>query len=59
MLDYLNKLLPLIRPGGLIISHNMNSVDKEYLDALTANPDLETIIHNQQLGGVGVTLKKL
>ncbi len=57
-LDYLNKLLPLVRPGGLIISHNINSMDQDYLDALTTNPDLETIIQNQSSGGVGVTLKK-
>ncbi len=23
--DYLNKLLPLVKPGGLIIAHNMNA----------------------------------
>ncbi len=57
-LDYLNKLLPLVRPGGLIISHNWNSMDQDYIDRLTKSPDLETIIQNIQLGGVGVTLKK-
>ena len=57
-LDYLNKLLPLIRPGGLIVSHNMNSMNLDYINALTTNPDLETLIPNQYLGIVGVTLKK-
>lgn len=57
-LDYLNKLLPIVRPGGLIVSHNWNSMDQDYIDALTKNPDLETIIQNIQIGGVGVTLKK-
>lgn len=57
-LDYLNKLLPLVRPGGLIITHNWNSMNQDYIDALTKNPDLETLIQNIQLGGVGVTLKK-
>lgn len=57
-LDYLNKLLPLVRPGGLIISHNWNSMDQDYIDRLTKKADLETIIQNIQLGGVGVTLKK-
>ncbi len=57
-LDYLNKLLPLIRPGGLIVSHNWNSMDQDYIDRLIKSPDLETIIQNIHLGGVGVTLKK-
>ncbi len=57
-LDYLNKLLPLVRPGGLIVSHNWGSMDQDYIDALTKNPDLETLIQNIHLGGVGVTLKK-
>lgn len=57
-LDYLNKLLPLVRPGGLIVSHNWNSMDRDYIDALTKSPDLETLVQNLQSGGVGVTLKK-
>ena len=57
-LDYLNKLLPLVRPGGLVVSHNINQMNQDYIDALTKNPDLETLIQNIQLGGIGVTLKK-
>ncbi len=57
-LDYLNKLLPLVRPGGLIVSHNMNAMNRDYIEALTTNPDLETLVQNQYTGGVGVTLKK-
>jgi predicted O-methyltransferase YrrM len=57
-LDYLNKLLPLVRSGGLIVSHNWGSMDQDYIERLTKSPDLETIIQNIQLGGVGVTLKK-
>lgn len=57
-LDYLNKLLPLVRPGGLIVSHNINQMNQDYINALTTNPDLETLIQNQQMGGIGVTLKK-
>ena len=52
--DYLNKLLPLIRPGGLILSHNINSTGQDYIDAITKNPNLETT----QAQGVTVTLKK-
>ncbi|MEK7395408.1 MAG: O-methyltransferase [Candidatus Poribacteria bacterium] len=58
--DYLNKLLPLVKPGGLIIAHNMRSPapDPDYIKAITTNPDLETIFLNMQAAGVGVTLKK-
>ncbi|MGD9160994.1 MAG: O-methyltransferase [Desulfobacteraceae bacterium] len=57
-LDYFKKLLPLVRPGRLIVSHNWNAMDQDYIDALTKNPDLETLIQNIQHGGIGVTLKK-
>lgn len=59
--DYLDKLLPLVRPGGLVVAHNMqsNMADPEYLEAITSNPDLETIfLHKSLFGGVGVTMKK-
>ena len=52
--DYLNKLLPLVRPGGFILSHNIDSTGQDYIDAITKNPALETI----QAQGVTVTLKK-
>ncbi len=52
--DYLNKLLPLIRPGGLILSHNIDSTSRDYINAITTNPILETI----QIAGVTVTMKK-
>lgn len=59
-LDYLNKLLPLLRPGGLIMAHNMNfpSPDPEYIKAITTRPDLETIFLHMNGPGMGVTLKK-
>ena len=59
-LDYLNKLLPLVRPGGLILAHNMNypAPDPKYIKAITTNPDLETIFLLMQGPGMGVTLKK-
>jgi len=60
--DYLKKLLPLVRPGGLIVAHNISmrggrSGISEYVKAVTTNPDLETIFYGQG-GGVSVTLKK-
>jgi len=59
-IDYLNKLLPLVRPGGLILAHNMSRPGplSEYIKAITTNPDLETILLHMQAAGVGVTLKK-
>ena len=60
-LDYLNKLLPLVRPGGLILAHNTTDVAsqmQDYLEAITTNPELETIFLHEQTTGIGVTLKK-
>lgn len=57
--DYLAKLLPKVRPGGLIVAHNITPgmADPKYLAAITTNPDLETVFYTQA-GGVSVTLKK-
>jgi predicted O-methyltransferase YrrM len=60
-LDYLNKLLPLVRPGGLILAHDttdMASRMQDYLDAVSTDPELETIFLHEQGPGIGVTLKK-
>lgn len=58
--DYLQKLLPLLRPGGLILAHNMNprQADPHYVQAITTHPDLETVIVNPQAAGISLTLKK-
>jgi predicted O-methyltransferase YrrM len=58
--DYLEKLLPLVRPGGLIVAHNMNEAhaDPRYVQAITTNPALETVFLNLETSGIGVTLKK-
>ena len=59
-LDYLRKLSPLVRPGGLIVAHNMASPppDPRYVDAVTASSAYDTIFLNMHDAGVGVTLKK-
>ena len=54
--DYLNKLLPLVRPGGLILAHNVDMI-ADYLKAVATNPDLDTVFYMQG-GGLAVTLKK-
>ncbi len=58
--DYLKKLLPLVRPGGLILAHNIamaGVVSSGYVKAVTTNPDLETVFYMEG-AGLGVTLKK-
>jgi len=57
--DYLKQLLPLVRPGGLIVAHNMDQGGTQsYINAVTTNADLETLFINTGSGSVGVTLKK-
>lgn len=55
-IDYLNKLLPLLRPGGLILAHNINPrmADPKFMEAITTDPNLETVVR----GGMSITLKK-
>jgi len=59
-IDYLDKLLPLVKPGGLILAHNMNrpQPDPRYINAITSNPSLETTFLFMEQAGIGVTLKK-
>jgi predicted O-methyltransferase YrrM len=54
--DYLATLLPLVRPGGVILAHNVDMV-REYMQAVYSNPDLETVVYMQG-GGLAVSLKK-
>ena len=59
-LDYLTKLLPLVRPGGLILAHNMASPppDPSFVQAITSNPEIETLFINMHDQGLGISLKK-
>ena len=54
--DYLEKLLPRLRKGGLILAHNINPrmADPNYMKAITTDPNLETVVR----GAMGITLKK-
>jgi caffeoyl-CoA O-methyltransferase len=54
--DYLNKLLPLVRPGGLILAHNCNMAP-DYVRLVTGNPALETVFATPG-ESLGITLKK-
>jgi predicted O-methyltransferase YrrM len=53
-IDYLNKLAPLVRPGGLILAHNSNMVP-DYVRTVTGRADFETVFYGSSLA---VTLKK-
>lgn len=57
---YLKQLLPLVRPGGLIIAHNMQrpSPDPAYITAITTDPNLDTSFVLMDGAGVGITLKQ-
>jgi len=60
-IDYLKTILPLVRPGGLILAHNVNQQAgsmKPFLEAITSNKDLETLFVHMQSAGVSVSLKK-
>jgi caffeoyl-CoA O-methyltransferase len=59
--DYLKKLLPLVRPGGLIIAHNTTNTARQmpdYFTAVTTDPKLDSIFIGQQSVGMGITVKK-
>jgi caffeoyl-CoA O-methyltransferase len=59
--DYLKKLLPLVRPGGLILAHNTTNTGRQmpdYFTATTTDPNLDSIFIGQQSVGMGITVKK-
>lgn len=55
-IDYLDTLMPLLRPGSLILAHNINPrmADPKFMEAITTNPNLETVVR----GGMSISLKK-
>jgi caffeoyl-CoA O-methyltransferase len=57
---YLKELLPYVRPGGLIIAHNMKrpAPNQRYVEAITTSPDLDTSFVLMDGAGIGITLKK-
>ena len=59
-LDYLKQLLPLVRPGGLILADNMSrpTPSPQFIKAITTDPNLETIFLNMQSTGISLTVKK-
>jgi predicted O-methyltransferase YrrM len=59
-LEYLNQILPLVRPGGLILVDNMSKPKPcpPFIKAITTNPNLETIFFNMRNTGISLILKK-
>ena len=59
-LDYLNQLLPVIRPGGMILGHDMHRPmpDPRYIEAVTKSPDLDSSFIMMESYGISFTVKK-
>ena len=57
-LDYLQKLLPALRPGGFFVTHNVDMAPSEYVRAISTDAALESTILNLGSGEVAVTIKK-
>lgn len=60
-MDYMKKLLPKMRPGGLILAHNTTNAGasmQDYLKEVTTNPKLESLFIHTDYRGIGVTLVK-
>ena len=58
--DYLEKLLPLVRKGGLIFAHDSSGqahMMEDYFKAIAANPDLESVLVDASRWGVCITRK--
>ena len=58
--DYLKQLLPLVRPGGLILAHDSSGqahMMDAYFKAITSNPDLETVFVDASRWGMCITRK--
>jgi len=58
--DYLTKLLPRVRPGGLILAHDSSGqahLMHDYFQALAAHPDLETVFVDASRWGLCITRK--
>lgn len=59
-IDYFEKLSPLVRPGGVVIAHNMTprSADPRFVKAITTTPEYETVFLHMEGAGVSVSVKK-
>lgn len=58
--EYLQKLLPMLRPGGLVVAHNIDErqADPKFLQAVTNSPALETVLVHAGASGITISMKK-
>jgi caffeoyl-CoA O-methyltransferase len=57
---YLHDVLPLVRPGGVIVAHNVTNLRselQEFIHEVETNPQLRTTIENPGPGGFSVSYK--
>jgi predicted O-methyltransferase YrrM len=57
---YLDMVVPIVRPGGVIVAHNVSDLKEElthFLRAVQTNPQLKTTIENPGPGGFSVSYK--
>jgi predicted O-methyltransferase YrrM len=57
----LKLVLPKVRPGGVIVAHNVTNLHDELADFIhevTTNPQLKTTIENPGPGGFSVSTKR-
>lgn len=58
--NYLNMVIPMVRPGGVIVAHNVTNLKEElgdFIRAVQTNPQLKTTIENPGPGGFSVSYK--
>jgi len=58
--QYLEQLMPKMKPGGLILGHNMRfpTPAEDFVEAITTDPRLDTIFEHMAERGVSVSLVK-
>ncbi len=57
---YLDMVVPMVRPGGVIVAHNVTDLKEELTDfirAVQTNPQLKTTFENPGPGGFSVSYK--
>jgi caffeoyl-CoA O-methyltransferase len=57
---YLDMVIPIVRPGGVIVAHNVSDLREELTDfirAVQTNPQLKTTIESPGPGGFSVSYK--
>lgn len=55
-MDYWKKTSPLVRPGGLLLAHNVG-MTPDYVAAVTSDPNFDTVFYMEG-NDLAVTLKK-